>query len=288
MKTTRGRRPETDRVSDAKTAREPLVDLGLFKLRAYDGALTANLMMNLAFGGLSYLLVLWLQNVRGYGAVEAGLLMLPSTLGIFLFIPQGSRLDSRRGGRIPVLVGLFVLAVGLAVLGFLSADSTLWLLAAGLLVIGIGLGVLSTPISNTAVGDVPIDFAGAAAGVFKMSSMVGGALGVAVLSALTRGFSAGATEDALRNAGLSAADVDTARNALVGSASFQDAIAQLPPDLGRSVTTAVADGFSDGIADALLVTGGIVLAALIVVRFLWPGRTERGAAAVAENPVAKN
>lgn len=254
-----------------RNARDPLVNLRLFTMRAYDGALTANLAMNLAFGGLSYLLVLWLQNVRGYGAVEAGLLMLPSTLGIFVFIPLGSRLESRRGGRMPVLTGLLVLAAGLAVLGFLSADSTLWLLAAGLLVIGVGLGTLSTPISDTAVGEVPIDLAGSAAGVFKMSSMVGGALGVAVLSALTSGFAGGATEDALRGAGLSAADIDAAKNALVGSPSFQDAIATLPAALKNEVTAAVAAGFSDGIADALLVTAGLVLAALIVVRLLWPG-----------------
>jgi EmrB/QacA subfamily drug resistance transporter len=258
-------------VVERRTA-DPLVDLDLFRLRAYDGALTANLVMNLAFGGLSYLLVLWLQNVRGYGAVEAGLLMLPSTLGIFVFIPQGARLAKRWGGRAPVLVGLFVLAAGLAVLGLLSADSTLWLLATGLLVVGIGLGVLSTPISDTAVGEVPIDLAGAAAGVFKMSSMVGGALGVAVLSALTRGFSGGATRDALHGAGLSAADVEAAKNALVGSASFQDALASLPADLGRSVTAAVAAGFSDGVADALLVTAGIALVALAAVRLVWPGR----------------
>ena len=61
----------------------PLVDLSLFRLRAYDGALTANLVMNLAYAGLSYLLVLWLQNARGYSAVTAGLLMLPATIGIF-------------------------------------------------------------------------------------------------------------------------------------------------------------------------------------------------------------
>jgi hypothetical protein len=170
---------------------------------------------------------------------------------------------------------LFVLAAGLAVLGFLTADSTLWLLAAALLVVGIGLGVLSTPISDTAVGEVPIDLAGAAAGVFKMSSMVGGALGVAVLTALTRGFAGGATESALTGSGLSAADIETAKNALVGSASFQDAIKSLPADLGRSVTTAVEAGFSHGIADAVLVTAGIVLAALVTVRLLWPGRSKK-------------
>ncbi|WP_433291283.1 MFS transporter [Actinoplanes sp. CA-030573] len=250
---------------------DPLVNLSLFKLRAYDGALIANLVMNLAFGGLSYLLVLWLQNVRGYGPIEAGLLMLPSTLGIFALIPQGSRLESRRGGRMPVLLGLLVLALGFGVLGFLTVGTSLWLIGVALLVIGVGLGVLSTPISDTAVGEVPIDLAGSAAGVFKMSSMVGGALGIAVLSALTRGFASGPTGDALRGAGLSAADIETAKNALVGSSSFDQAIASLPPDLGRAVTGAVAAGFTSGIADALLVTGGVVLAALIAVRLVWPG-----------------
>jgi EmrB/QacA subfamily drug resistance transporter len=172
---------------------EPLVRPDLFRMRPYDAALTANLVMNLAFAGLSYLLVLWLQNVRGYDAVEAGLLMLPATVGIFVFIPRGTRMSARHGGRMPVLLGLAVLAAGLFVLGFLTDDASLWLLAAGLLVIGVGLGLLSTPISDTAVGEVPPELSGAAAGVFKMSSMVGGALGVAVLSGLSGGFSTGGT-----------------------------------------------------------------------------------------------
>jgi hypothetical protein len=171
-----------------------------------------------------------------------------------------------------VLIGLLILAAGCAVLGFLSTDVTLWLLGAGLLVIGVGLGLLSTPISDTAVGEVPADLAGAAAGFFKMSSMVGGALGVAVLTALTRGFSAGEATTAMRQAGLGEDDIRAASNALVGSPSFHDAIASLPPDLGRSVTDAVATGFTAGIADTLFVTGGIVLAALVAVRLLWPGR----------------
>lgn len=100
---------------------------------------------------------------------------------------------------------------------------------------------------------------------------------MAVLSALTRGFSGGATESALHGAGLSAADIETAKNALVGSSSFREAIASLPADLGRSVTAGVAAGFSDGIADALLVTAGIVLIVLIAVRLLWPGRRTRKA-----------
>ncbi|MFF0816193.1 MFS transporter [Rhodococcus sp. NPDC003318] len=253
-----------------RTVSDPLVDLSLFRLRPYDGALTANLVMNLAYAGLTYLLVLWLQNARGYSAVEAGMLMLPATIGIFAFIPLGSRLDSARGGRLPVLLGLLVLGLGLFVFTPMRAGSGLWLLALGLVVVGVGLGTLSTPISNTAVGDVPEQLAGTAAGVFKMSSMVGGALGVAVLTALARGFTVSDSQDAITEAGLTSDDVAAAQRALVNSASYADALSTLPQDLRDKVTAAVVDAFSFGVAQAVLVTGVVTLIAAVAVAFVWP------------------
>jgi EmrB/QacA subfamily drug resistance transporter len=260
--------------------REPLVDLRLFELRPYDGALTANLTMNLSFAGISYLLVLWLQNIRGFSPIEAGLLMLPSTLGIFAFIPLGGRMSERVGGRRPVLIGLAIMSVGILLLGFLSADSSLWILAVSLVILGLGLGLLSTPISNTAVGEVPINLAGTAAGVFKMSSMVGGALGVALLTAFGRTFSEGDAEGAARKAGLSHDDVVEAKQALVGSDTFQAAIAKLPEELRSAVTTAAENAFSSGVADAMVATGIIALGATVVVAFIWP--RSRGSATHSE------
>jgi len=252
--------------------REPLVDFRLFSLRPFDGALTANLTMNLAFAGLSYLLVLWLENARGYDAVEAGLLMLPTTLGIFLFIPLGGRLNEKVGARTPVLIGLLVMSAGLMLLGFLSADSALWQMGVALVVVGLGLGLLSTPVSSTTVGDVPIDLAGTAAGVFKMSSMVGGAVGVALITALGRGFSVGDWRDAAKSAGLNSKQIDAAERALVNSDSYRAAIKSLPANLQGRVTEAVVNAFSSGVADAMMATGVIALAATVVVFFLWPRR----------------
>jgi EmrB/QacA subfamily drug resistance transporter len=256
-----------------RTVREPLVDLRLFRLRPYDGALVANLTMNLAFAGLSYLLVLWLQNARGYDAVTAGLLMLPATLGIFVFIPLGSRLDARIGARTPVLVGLVVMSAGLAVLGFLDADASLWLLMVALVVIGAGLGLLSTPISDTAVGGVPADLAGTAAGVFKMSSMVGGALGVAVLTAFARGFTGGRADTALQSSGLTPDQITQAQQALVGSASFEDAIAKLPAEVAQKLTRAVIVAFSSGVGATMIATAVLAVVATVVVALLWPRRS---------------
>lgn len=259
--------------------REPLVDLGLFSSRPYDGALTANLTMNLAFAGLSFVLVLWLQRVRGYDPVEAGMLMLPATLGIFLFIPLGGRLALARGSRLPVLAGLLVMTGGIALLGSVSSDSSLWSLAIGLVVVGLGLGLLSTPISSTAVGDVPRALAGTAAGVFKMSSMVGGALGVALLTALARSFSENEAIDAAHKAGLTDQQIGDAQRALVGSTSFEDAIQRLGVTSKEAFTAAAKAAFSAGVADALLTTGVIALVATVVVAFLWPRPRPRPAVA---------
>lgn len=249
---------------------QPLVDLALFRIRSYDGALTANLTMNLAFAGLSYLLVLWLQQARGYSAVEAGLLLLPTTLGIFAFIPVGGRMARTRGSRLPVVIGLAVMAVGFVVVGRLSTDSAPALLGAGLVIVGIGLGLLSTPISNAAVGEPPEALAGTAAGVFKMSSMVGGALGVAVLAALARGATTADVETAARKAGMSSDEIDAAHRALVQSASFSDAVSRLPADLAAEVSDAAVVAFTHGVAQTMTITGVLAFAVAALVSRLWP------------------
>jgi MFS family permease len=254
---------------------DPLVDLNLFRLRPYDGALVANLTMNLSFAGLSYLLVLWLQNVRGYDAMEAGLLMLPATLGIFVFIPLGGRMSARVGSRRPVYIGLLIMSAGVLLLGLLREDVSLAVIMGALVITGLGLGMLSTPISNTAVGDVSVDLAGTAAGVFKMSSMVGGALGVALLTAFARSFSDKHIGDAVRVAGLSDAQVDQARQALVSSSSFDSALAKLPQELRNSVTQVAKSAFTDGVADSFVITGIVAVVATVLVVLIWPSRRER-------------
>ncbi|AWN30581.1 MFS transporter [Streptomyces sp. NEAU-S7GS2] len=261
-------------------AREPLVNLDLFKIRAYNGALAANLTMNFTFAGLSFLLVLWLENARGYSAVEAGVLMLPATVGVFLCIPLGGRLENRRGGRLPSVVGLVVASAGLGLLGSLGTRSSTEYLAVALIIIGLGLGLVSTPVANTAVGEVPIDLAGTAAGVFKMSSMLGGALGVAALTAIARELTTKDAASVVEASGLTPADISQVRQALVNSSSFRDAIASLPHDLQSTVVKAATSAFSSGVADTMAVTAVLTFVATVAVFFLWPrrGKADRTAA----------
>jgi hypothetical protein len=163
-----------------------------------------------------------------------------------------------------------VLAIGFAVLGPLHADSSLWLMTVALVVIGCGLGLLSTPVSNTAVGTVPARLSGTAAGVFKMSSMVGGALGVALLTAITRALIAADSDRAVQDSGLTSGEVDQVHAALVNSSSYADALARLPAELQRKVTDAVIIAFSHGLGWTMVVTAVLTIIAVIVVWWLWP------------------
>ena len=146
---------------------DPLVDLALCQRRPFDAALTANLALNLAFTGTTFLLALDLQDVRGDDPAVAGLLLLPLTVTLLGFLPAGIGLERRTGARLPMLIGLAVMAVALALLGFLVPDRTYPLVAGALLLFGIGLGLLSTPMSDAAVGQasgVPEPLAGMASG----------------------------------------------------------------------------------------------------------------------------
>ncbi|MCF6525264.1 MFS transporter [Streptomyces sp. JJ36] len=253
-----------------RRSRDPLVDLRLFRIRSYNGALAANLAMNLTWAGLSFLLVLWLENVRGRSPVEAGMLLLPATVGVFLCIRLGGRLAAWRGGRLPAVTGLTVASGGLFVLASLTTDTATWLLAAGLFVVGLGLGLVSAPVADTAVGEVPPDLAGTAAGVFKMSSMLGGALGVALLTALARGLTQRDADEVVRTSGLSTAEIAQVREALVRSSSFDEAIAALPPGIRATVVRTLDEAFTSGVADTMAATGLLTLVAAVAVLLLWP------------------
>ena len=108
--------------------------------------------------------------------------------------------------------------------------------------------------------------------VFKMSSMVGGALGVAILSAFARGFTMAGAGDAILQTGLTQDSIDQAQQALVNSASYEQALASLPPDVAASVTTTVIVAFSTGLGRTMLAAAALSLVITVVVAFLWPRR----------------
>ncbi|GAA4670436.1 MULTISPECIES: MFS transporter [Amycolatopsis] len=167
-----------------KRRAEPLIDPRFFTSAPFSGATLIAMCAFACLGGFLFLNAIYLQNVRGYSPLHAGLLTLPMAAMIFALSPVSGRIVASWGARLPLVVG----GVGIAAAGLLlttqGAHSPLWLLVVTYLVFGIGFGMVNPPITNTAVSGMPREQAGVAAAVASTSRVVGGALGVAVLGAV--------------------------------------------------------------------------------------------------------
>ncbi|WP_438488062.1 MFS transporter [Streptomyces sp. S186] len=174
--------------------REPLIDLRFFHSVPFAGATVIAVCAFAALGGFLFVNTLYLQNIRGLSALQAGLYMLPMAGMTLLFAPLSGRLVGGRGPRLPLLLaGCAMAASGLLFAAFDTASATSLLLT-GYVLFGIGFGLVNAPITNTAVSGMPRSQAGVAAAVASTSRQVGQSLGVAVFGAvLAGGAHAGAT-----------------------------------------------------------------------------------------------
>jgi EmrB/QacA subfamily drug resistance transporter len=160
---------------------DPLIDLRFFRSAPFSGATVIAISAFAALGGFLLLSTLYLQDVRGYSALHAGLFILPMALVTMVGAPLAGRVVGRWGPRLPLAVaGVAITASGLMLTGLTATTSPGWLIGA-FVVFGIGFGAVNAPITNTAVSGMPREQAGVAAAVASTSRQVGQSLGVAVI-----------------------------------------------------------------------------------------------------------
>ncbi|MFE3550976.1 MFS transporter [Streptomyces kronopolitis] len=176
---------------------EPLIDLRFFHSAPFSGATVVAVCAFAALAGFLFINTLYLQNIRGLSALDAGLYMLPMAGMTLIFAPVSGRLVGNRGPRPSLLAaGTAMTASGVLFAAF-GAQSANPLLFTGYVLFGIGFGLVNAPITNTAVSGMPRAQAGVAAAVASTSRQVGQSLGVAVIGAvLASGAHANATTDA--------------------------------------------------------------------------------------------
>ncbi|WP_431033272.1 MFS transporter [Streptomyces sp. P6-2-1] len=163
---------------------EPLIDPRFFRSLPFSGATAIAVCGFAGLGGFLFLSTLYLQNVRHYSALHAGLWMLPMAAVTFVCAPLSGRLVGARGTRVPLLIaGVGMTASGVIFAGFDGQTHTVTLVIAFVL-FGLGFGFVNAPITNTAVSGMPRAQAGVAAAVASTSRQTGSALGVALLGAI--------------------------------------------------------------------------------------------------------
>jgi EmrB/QacA subfamily drug resistance transporter len=162
---------------------EPLVPLSLFRDRTFSAANGVAVLVSFGYAGTLYFVPLYMQDLRGYGPITSGVTILPLTLAIALTAPVAGLLVDRVGSRWPMSVGLFVMAVGFVLLGRTTMATSYGSLVGPLVLVGLGIGLVLSPMSAAVMGSAPAARAGAASGILDMNRHVGGVFGIAVLGA---------------------------------------------------------------------------------------------------------
>ena len=137
-----------------------------------------------AGAGSFFLNTLYLQEVRGFRALTAGLYLLPMALAMAVGAPLSGRIVASRGARVPLVLSGIALIVSGVLLTRLTATSGIGFLFPTYVIFGFGLGLVNAPITNSAVSGMPRQQAGVAAGVASASRQVGQSLGVAVMGSI--------------------------------------------------------------------------------------------------------
>ena len=248
----------------------PSLDVRLFRDRRLAASVGAIALLFFSFGGVYFFTSFYLQNVRGYTPLDAGLLVIPFAASQFIVSPRSAALVSRFGARTVVGGGLLLNALAIGGYFFLGLSTPIWVLALLYGIQGAGIGAAVPTLTNSVMEVLPRERAGAGSALTNTARQVAVALGVAVLGSILAESYRSTLSPTL--ATLPA----TARNAAGQSISATQAVAQQLGSAGHALLAPANTAFVDAMhvttlsAAILAVLGGVV-----IVRWL-PGRAGLG------------
>jgi EmrB/QacA subfamily drug resistance transporter len=164
--------------------RNPMLPMRLFRDGSFTGAQIAAFAISASFFAVFLYVTLYLQQILGLSAIEAGLVYLPGTLVMLVVSGATAQLGARVPARTMIGAGLGLVAIGMALFTLAGVSSSWTIMLPGLLVALIGTGLFNPAVTNVALSSVPVDQSGVAAGVNDTFRQAGIAVGVAALGAL--------------------------------------------------------------------------------------------------------
>ncbi|MFE2410087.1 MFS transporter [Kitasatospora sp. NPDC059408] len=251
----------------------PLLDVRLFRDRRFTAAVLASLISLIGLSGVVFVTSQYLQLVRGYEPLQAGLAELPAFAGSVAGGLLTARLVRRTGARAALTFCLLAMGFGVGVLGWLQQDTTYLVLAASFLLVGTAEGVVYTLGADLVLSAAPADKAGAASAVSETAYELGTALGIALV---------GSVVGSLYASGLSVpqgADPAAAARAGESLGGAVEAAHGLPQALGEPLLASAKHAFVHGMNVA-----GIASAVLLIGAAAMAWRLLRGLSAPAAEP----
>jgi MFS family permease len=241
-----------------------MLPLGLFRRRNFAAGNAETFAMYGGLGITFFLLVLFLQQVVGYDALQAGFATLPTTIVMFLLSKRAGRMADRFGPRLFMGLGPLVAAVGLVLMQRIDAAPDYWSdIFPALLVFSLGLAATVAPLTATVLADADERNAGIASGINNAVARVAALLAVAALGAAVAASFASSIDRELEGVPLSPSSrvaVEQAKKQTLASVD----VSRLPPGQRLPVAKAVQDASVDafhlgmGLSAALVALGGLL------------------------------
>jgi EmrB/QacA subfamily drug resistance transporter len=245
----------------------PMLPLSFFRIPTFAAANVVAAAVFFALFGSVFFLTLYLQNVRGYSPVQAGMRLFAFSVVILLVAPLAGRLSDRYGSRWFMTVGPLLAAAGLGLMLRTQPDSSyLGVILPSFIVLAAGLAMTMTPMTAAVMGSVDTRHAGVASAATNTSRELGGVFGIALLGAIVtgafnRGFIARLVEGGIPNAQAAAILAKEGAQAAAGNAGAAPA--------GSAIGQAVQHSFVHAIHVGLLVAiAFMVLASIVSVVFV--------------------
>ncbi|MEZ7822740.1 MAG: MFS transporter [Candidatus Nanopelagicales bacterium] len=243
-------------------------DVALFKNRGYAVSLAAISLSFFALTGIMFMLPFYLQILRGFDPLSAGLSFIPFAVGQIIAAPRSATMVNRFGYRAVMSFGLGAVAVALGALSFIQIDTPIWLILTVFFIFGFGLGNVIAPASTVMQNVLPLARAGAGSAVQNTVRQVGGALGVAVIGTILATRYAQNVEPFLANlpAEISDRAKDLGSESIIGTVSVLDQAAE------RGAPASIIDQLQSGAFEAFLnasqITSMISTAVVLIAFFI--------------------
>ncbi|WP_315914454.1 DHA2 family efflux MFS transporter permease subunit [Arthrobacter sp. lap29] len=255
----------------ATVGRSAILDLTLFRVRTFSWGNAVAAMVAIGEFGLLLILPLYLINILGLGTLDAGFVLAAMALGAFFSGASARHLASRLGPPTVVIIGLALETAGLLVLALvITASTSIWLIAALLVIYGLGLGLASAQLTGTVLADIPTAVSGQGSATQSTVRQLGAALGSAIMGTVLAHFAVSAGTKALEAVpGLPANQVGTLAGQLRDSAGgVVPQLAQLGTHgplgaAGPAAVEAMSSGFAQAASAAVLAAAMFLFIGLV-------------------------
>ena len=162
----------------------PTIDVHLFRNRQFAAGSAAIAFTFFALMGATFYLAYFMQAVRGYTPLAAGVALIAVAGGMIFFAPRSAKLSERFGSRLVTGTGMTLFGLAMVTYAFVDATTPQWVIEVQMFVMGSGMGLTMAPATNAIMSAVPREKAGAGSAVNNTVRQVAGALGVAILGSI--------------------------------------------------------------------------------------------------------